>query len=253
MITYSPMTLHDLYNICMLRLEKFYNGVNVDFATFTTIANRSIKSVVSRTLPYRSWAYTNVAYLRDGETIPANYLGRITVMYSGWGEKVEARYAHPAEYFSFAYRSSTAPNHYSGTFNWNEAQPFQPVYTIWGNSDVLKLYIYGLHHTTAQIRFKYYGMPDIITNPLDLLPIPNEYNVLLVLETLSRILFKVGNQNDAQTLYKQLQDSVQAVAKNVIELKKNKEAEKERSQTVFEEQYAPVREAANILEGVLTR
>lgn len=216
MIQYSRLTLGQVIDECFQQTTLHRTNQNLDWTTVAFFVNRSIQEVLSKTLKLKDWCYvstlninSNPYRLPDGAILNGRgtpkYMDKIRLIY----EHREARYADPKEF----YKLTDSMNAQS----WNKSDFNNPIYTIWGgiprdNNGIVRdsylnqspMYLYispydptvfeNITEGTSAIdaMFECYLMPPDLMNASDVIPVPYEFEDLIILYTITRILSKLG-------------------------------------------------------------
>ena len=217
-IAYSNITLKQIYDEVILRLAHHRNEVNVDFLFVARMINRAIKEIIAWTLPYKDWSYVSDIVVSNGSGLGRSYIKFINVLLStdGATDLRDARYADATEFNSLT-------NAYTA-HSWNLALEFDPIFTIWSEGTQSELKIYTAPSTFSGIMQAYY-FPSDYYSPTDVLPIPYEYEDLLVSNALQRILLKTTNIVTASQLTKFIERDKMKIIQQFIEKKKTEEVE----------------------------
>src|SRR5574343_491275 len=156
MIRYTSITLAQAVDEVMLRLSKQNITLQLDWQTVATFVNRARREVLSKTLPFKDWAYVlhdvpveHGRRLPDIQTLlfpaanpvnlpitPLSYIfikpirvvlaanNNATTPYTNANQFNEARFADAREFFTLSdWRQRQA---------WNMATYTDPIYTLWG-------------------------------------------------------------------------------------------------------------------------
>jgi hypothetical protein len=208
MITYTNRTLLEVYNEVMIRLGVHRTAENSDWGTVVKFINNSIYEVLARTLPYKDWAYVNNMNVVNATVLPVEFIKAIRVMLQKdrTSPYMEARYVSPKEFFSLS--------NWQKQQIWNQGLADSGIYTIWGSIDGningqqnLSIYVYpnNLYQTGVAPNgysynpdiltgyMEFYRAPAFLVNNADVLPIPYEFEDLVVNYTLLRIFAKTQN------------------------------------------------------------
>lgn len=228
MIQYSRLTLQQVIDEALQTTAQHRTAQNLDWTTVAFFVNRAVQEALSKTLPYKYWTYvstinipTNPFVLPNGSIVggipQSKYIDKIRLMVNYNEEEpywTEARYADAKEFFSV---SDWKLRH-----NWNKATYDNPVFTIWGSFNTIQpiatLYIAPYDNTVfgnlpsvvpqgkgwfpnqspINAYLDCYLMPPDLMNPNDILPIPYEFEGLIILYTIIRILSKLGVNDKLQ-------------------------------------------------------
>lgn len=214
MITYSPITLGKLIEEVISKVGKYRNNVNIDFYTLAIMAYHAQNEVMVLTIPYKDWSYLTTSNIANGTILPRTFHKQIRVILTSLNN-IEARYATPMEYFKTT----------NSGIIWSNAYTNQPVYTLWGvqdNTGILpeaQIVIY-VSPTTATGIIEYYNFPAFTTNANAVIGIPYEFENLVVLSTLQRIMQKLGDPNKIQELQKEILLERNKISKLLMEKKR---------------------------------
>jgi hypothetical protein len=214
------MNMLELETLVYQVLKKLDNGVNIGWGTFLKTANRVFKYVASKTLPYKGWAYQKYSSnMASGDVIPLDYIDKVRcVIHSADGNYREARYSHPREYF-ITTNADTRNSFVQST-------AISPIYTLFGDLDTsvtpnqqrIKLF-FSAEAGADYATLTYYGEPPDMVNKTDLVPIPNEYENLAILEIAARILLLIGTPNDMKQIYDVINQESYVIVQRLSQLK----------------------------------
>lgn len=212
MITYSSMTLGEVIDGMLSKAQRHRTNINVDWATLASYVNNAAKEIMVSTLPYKEWAHNNVLDVTHGTLLPQRYMSHIRCMLSEDGSPPyrEARYVAPKEF----YRVSD----WYGQNKWAMASETRPVFTIWGEANEMNIYISPNDQWetgTAPTGYRYYGAtysgklecymsPPLMASETDILPIPYEFEDLLQLSALARLLARTGDYSRLDNLQRRI-------------------------------------------------
>ena len=192
MINYSQTTYQDVIDEVIFRLSKYRVAENFDTGTIENCLNRAVQSVYIKTLPYKDWAYKARINVINGTWLTERFVKheRVLLSVSGNAPYQEARYASPQEYFTVT--------DWSNNQIWNTSSVDNPVFTIYGNtiycSPTLTPQVDPITSNSVSGFIECYLIPNKQLNNTAVLPIPFEYEELVVLETLLRLIDKVGDR-----------------------------------------------------------
>ena len=212
MIPYSRMTAMQVFEEVLLRLGSIRNGANFDWGTFLHALNHTIDEVLMYTLPLKDWAYTSTIQVTDNMVLSPMFIEPIRVLLSAGGTPpyTEARRVDVREW-------STIVNWQQNKHAWNQSNSIRPVYMIWGN--VLYLHpttMWGEPITVAQFA----GMMDCymylprITTGNQVVRIPYDFEELVIMNVMARLLFKL---DDTQAM-PELNAAIQSERQKLIAL-----------------------------------
>ena len=225
MIAFSPLTLKDIYDRVDIMLSQHRTAINLDYGTVVMFINRSVREALVKTLAYKDHAYINrfdvttgapaayAALLAAGIALPANYIKYKRVMLTDGEEGFkEARYVDIREFFTLS--------DWYGRQSWDMATVENPIFTIWGPQDTTpgtpliqsfpRIYIAPYTNAvftnqtgTVPSGFTYYTgtqlsgymeaymAPEDLVNAADQLPLPYEFEELIINLTIMRCLAKM--------------------------------------------------------------
>lgn len=221
---YSPLTMQELYVTVTSILKKYDAGLNFDWGTFCNAAYRGLISIMTKTAPYKQWAYLtdrdDVQTAGVYELLP-EYIKMLRVMVetdivTGGNPLVEARRVSVREYFSIT----------SDEYNlWNMGLAREPVYALWGNRDntyqqhlVMRIFP---NPGTKRIRYTYYAAPARTTSRDDVIGVVAEYESIYITEVTIRMMTIYGMVSKAQMLEQELRQQVQTLFQANREFKIN--------------------------------
>lgn len=202
MVSYSNITLGEVFHEVMSAMNKYRSGMNFDFASIANYVNRAVIEVVMKTLPFKDWAYTSSFNVTNRTQLPTNYLSyqRVLLSEDGNAPYREARYVDIREYYS-------TTNWLNG-HSWNRSMVSKPIFTIWGTGRPSRPTILlspnteyqtgiqpsGFIYDTIDVSgiLEYHPAPDKVLKSTDVLPIPYEFEDMVILSTLMRVYAKVG-------------------------------------------------------------
>lgn len=223
MIVYRFITLRQIADDVILRARPFINAENFDWDTLVLFINRAMQEVLTRTLPYKDWAYLDTIAVTHRMTLPREYIKFVRVLVSSAGRApfLEARYVDAKEWY--------ATTNWQRQQEWNKASIINPIFTLWGYVVNFAVAAQNDAQVTIQIApntdfqtgtapagtnyyagpnysgiMEFYRMPQLITADNALLPIPPEFEELMVLSTLVRLLAKVGSVDRLPELQKMI-------------------------------------------------
>lgn len=204
MINYSNMTLQECHDNILLRAGRHRGTDNIDWQTVVNFINNAVKEVMTYTIPYKSWGYISTIKIYNRMQLPVRFYKPIRTLLSfdGLPPLKEGRYINPKEWHKIT--------HWETRQDWNKVTAINPVYTIWGNDvsytnmDVNNGYISvyiapntdngnNIDGTDYQGIMDCYLYPREITNNTDPLPVPYEYEQLVILSALTRLYAKTLN------------------------------------------------------------
>lgn len=222
MITYSSMTLGEVIDALFMKMERHRTSENFDWSSLRDYVNHAVREVLVNTLPYKEWAYNNVLDVTHGTTLPQTFIAPIRCMLSEDGDPpyTEARRVKPEEFYDLG-------DWYGGN-TWARASTREPVYTMWGDNKQVNIYLYPNDQWetgSAPTGYTYYGAdmsgklecylsPPQLTNSTDILPVPYDFEDLVILSALSRVFSRA---NDIMRL-SHLQQRMQAEQQKLLKL-----------------------------------
>jgi hypothetical protein len=198
MIAATAYTLQQAVDQLMLLLGQHRTAVNMDWGTAALMVNRGWKHVAVRLLPLQEWMWIERLEVTWGTPMPPNFIRPRRALLSLTGEPpyTEARYVDVREFW-------TLSDWYRGQV-WNAATLFSPIYTIMGERvtngppplAIQPTFYCAPYNLDAPNNppsgfelpiprdagvdvlsgiLEYYAMPDDLTDPQALLPLPLEY------------------------------------------------------------------------------
>lgn len=226
MLQYSNLTAKDAYEEVMFRSGRHRNAINADYDTVLGYLNWGVIDSLSKTLPYKDWAYVGRLIVQNRTAMPLDYIGVIRVLLSDGGAPPynEARYVAPKEYNQLSnWRHAHA---------WNKGYVTSPIYTIWSDRVValtqlspLSIYLYpntedvigtpptNLFYPTVNVTgtMEYYQAPPPVVTDMDVLPIPYEFEDLVIWTALFRLLSSVADANIEQLYLRIMEESTKLI------------------------------------------
>lgn len=236
---YSNMTAIEAYDEVMLRIGRYKNAINIDYDTILSYLNWGVIESLSETLPYKEWAYVGSMAVAHRTAMPNDYVGKIRVLVSDTGLPPyrEARYVAPKEYNQLV--------NWRHAQTWNQGFSQSPVYTVWADRVVtlttpspLCIYLYpntedvvgaaptNLFYPTTNVSgiFEYYQAPPLMTQDNDIVPIPYEYESLVILKAVDRALATLGERKIEQ-IYKEIADETERIIERYQEKRRTEKRE----------------------------
>lgn len=218
MLNYTNLTMGKLVEEVSFRATKFRAEYNLDYYTIALMANHAIYEIMSKSLPYKDWAYVTNIPVADGTLLPREFIKPIRVMLNEQGNNnVEARYATPMEVYQ------TTDNLYG--IGYNLAYNIQPTYTLWGERDngvpynPSQLYIY-IYPTTRTGAMDCYVAPAFNFAENYSIPIPYEFEESVIISTLFRVLQHLGLSKESSIVFQYLSAERQKAITTLIEKKR---------------------------------
>lgn len=199
MINYQNRTYRDIHDEIILRLSDYMSTENIDTHSVMIAINRAIQTVYVRTLPFKDWAYKSIVQVSTGTWLTERFVKpeRVLLSKTGAAPYKEARYASPTEFFT-----TTSWEHQA---TWNQASLDSPIFTIYGNT------IYTApcdfqedpiqDNSSVQGILEGYFVPDMNFVLDRAIPIPYEYEEIVVVEAMLRVLYKTGERSSIYTLF----------------------------------------------------
>lgn len=227
---YSPITLGEAYNHIATFLKKYDTGLNMDWGTFCNASYRALISIMSKTTPFKQWAYrseltaTNASGVYE---IPSDYIRMIRVSVpDSVGAVTDARYINVREWYSVT----------GDEYNmWNIGISHNPVYTLWGLTDMTEPHKLGMRvypvPATTNVTITYYSSPAKVEGIDDVVGVLADYETLYLTEVIIRLMNIYGLGSKTEYLENELQQGIQVVSMANMELDKT---EKERQDISFE-------------------
>jgi hypothetical protein len=221
MLSYNQILMGDLVEEVTYRMTNFRSDFNTDYFTIAHLANHAINEIMSKSLPYKDWAYISTLPIADATLLPREFLKVVRVMLSHptTGDNYEARYSTPMEVHSVT-------NTTIGMVH-NLAYQIQPVYTLWGRLDngvpylPSELFIYLYPQNMTGFMDCYVSLPFNYNDNYQI-PIPYEFLEGVISGTLFRLLQKIGMSKEASLVYSMIeQERIKAI--QILQEKKKTE------------------------------
>lgn len=226
MITYSNRTLKEVYDEVMIRLGGHRTAENLDWDTIVRLINNSINEVLFKTLAYKDWSYISQMQVANQAVLPVEFIKAVRVMLRSNENNPyhEARYVSPKEFFTLS--------NWKNEQIWNQGLAQVPIYTLWGNINIpanqaqqFVIWIYpngqylqgqppagyAYNSDVMQGYMEFYRSHTFLANNGDLIPIPYEYEDILINYILLRIFAKTGNLVQADFIKSQLDPEVKRI------------------------------------------
>lgn len=241
MMAYSNMTLQQAYDRIIMKLGNHRSNMNTDWGTIVKIVNRGLREVMVSTLPYKEWAYNNALSVSHRTVLPHEYLKHIRCMVSVTGQPpfIEARYVAPREYFKV--------NDWHGRNEWMQAVNLSPIYTIWSEHDMLglppqlKVFLspnnqwetgtappgYRYNNMNVSGVLECYMVPPDVSDPADILPVPYEFEDMVILSATTRLLAKTTDMQRLVSMHKHIMREKANVMKRYEEKRRTERREME--------------------------
>ena len=216
MVNYSTMTLQQAYDRVILKTGKHRSGFNLGWSDIVMFINRAIKEITTLTLPYKDWGYNYAIAVTNGMMLPYDFVNPIRVILSATGRPpfYEARQADIREFYRV--------NNWHGKNAWAADLNRNPIYTIWGDANTQNPRIYlapnnayetglcpnGFYYNgyTVSGYCEYNSQPLLLTLAADLIPIPYEYEDMVILSALTRVFAKTGEMELLNAMHKKLNE-----------------------------------------------
>lgn len=214
MIAYSNPTYLDIMDEVLYRLGKHRTPENIDTETLLRIVSRSVQSLYCKLLPYKDWAMRTQINVQNGSWLSENLLSieRVLVSPNGQPPYREARKAEPREFYTV-----TASQ---GWQQWNRATLDRPIYTVYNNTIYFAPTITPANEDpTDSNNVGLVGIVDcylVPTKELNMnnpIPLPGEFEELLILECMQRFLFKTSDKSQLYSIIGQI-NSVEEMTNN---------------------------------------
>jgi len=192
MIAYSQMTYQDMIDEIVFRLSHYRVAENFDTETIAVALNRAVQSVYVKTLPYKDWAYKATIAITNGTWLTERFVTHERALFSRTGQPpfTEGRFASPKEFFTVT--------DWSNNQIWNTSSFENPIYTIHGNiiycSPTLTAQTDPLTSPAVSGILECYLVPAKQFNYAVNVPIPYEYDEFVIMESLFRLMAKVGDR-----------------------------------------------------------
>ena len=201
MIAYSNMTIKRAYEEIVLRAGQHRTGINYDWDSIVMFINRAIREVMLTTLPYKDWAYTTRLAVADTTILPQRFLKKIRVLLSASGTAPydEAREMSIREFWTITDLSGRQ-------HAWNRSVPDMPTYMLWAEQDAdgisrLRIEVSPSGHSGIM---ECYVCPADLTADADVIPIPYEFEDMVILLAMSRLFAKTDDMQFVMTLQQQI-------------------------------------------------
>ncbi|KKN79174.1 hypothetical protein LCGC14_0341910 [marine sediment metagenome] len=233
MVSYSNITLGEVFHEVISAINKYRSGMNIDYTTITNFVNRAVIEVVTKTLPFKDWAYVSSVNVTNQMQLPVNYLKYQRVLLSEDGDYPyqEARYVDIREYY-------TLTNWLNG-HSWNRSSEEKPVFTIWGTG--LRPTIFLAPNTDYQTGIQpsghiydtinvsgileYHPSPDKVSLATDRLPIPYEFEDMVILSTIMRMYAKIGASQLLQNTQMKFIEETSKISELFVEKRRTEKRE----------------------------
>lgn len=222
MLNYTQLTMGKLVEEVVFRLTQFRNEVNTDYFTIAHLANHAVNEIMTKSLPYKDWAYISTIQIADGTVLPREFLKTIRVMlqHPTTGVNKEARYSTPMEVYN-------TTNPILGVQQ-NRAYFIQPIYTLWGRVDNGAVFapsqtVVYLFPNTMNGVMNCYVAPQFNYAEAYQIPIPYEFEESVISGTLFRALQRIGLNKEANIVYSMIEQE-RLKALELLKAKKSTEA-----------------------------
>jgi len=220
MITYSKLTYGDITREVLIRLNEWRTGINYSDYEIKHQINHAIREVMSKSLPYKDWAYKVTVAVTDGTAMPKDFIKQIRVILQNGTRNVEARYVTPQEF----YKTSTP------RYGFNTGYLMQPIYTIWGVVDALGTLpeaqmLMKIRPITLSGFMDCYIVQPFLYDDNVVVNVPFIYEQLVVLSALVKILGRSGDAEKISTLQRLYYEEKNKILKLVEEKNTNEKKE----------------------------
>lgn len=225
MVQYSNLTYNDAWAEIMMRLGRNRNQINIDYETGMRYVDWAIREALTKTLPYKDWAYVNSIPVVHRQPLPADYVGTIRVLLTADGAPPynEARKVAPKEYFELT--------SWRYAHHWNRGFRSAPIYMIWATNVIslavmspIVIYLYPnldriqgqqlepYVNPTATVSgvWEYYQAPRPIAFGTDVLRIPYEFEDLVIITAVDKFLRNVQGA-DIRMSYQRIAEETQRI------------------------------------------
>lgn len=233
MIEYATISVSNVIQEGIARLGKHRDEINLGWESLISMVNAAEREIELLTLPYKEWSYIAKMYIGDGMAVPQNFIKHIRVMLQidADGSYREGRYVDIKELFTLS--DDNLKNKFLA------ASQLNPIFTFWGNEPANNttdetLYTIYIKPDTMTGYMEYYYTPDF-QNGSDVIYIPYEFEELLVLSFVTRLLVKL---QDYTLLVRYNQDLMQERLK-VIEFVQQKKHTRQRELDSFVDMVLP--------------
>jgi hypothetical protein len=249
-LQYSNLTAVEAYDEILMRLGRFRNAISVDYDTVLNYLNWAVITTLSKSLPYKEWAYVGAMNVQHRTNMPLDYIGFIRVLVSDTGLPPfrEARYVAPKEYNQLV--------NWRQGHSWNQGFNHAPIFTMWADNvvtlttpSIFSIYLYpntedvvgvqpsNLFYPIANVTglLEYYQAPAFMANDTDRVPIPYEFEDIVIMTVVMRMLGNLGDV-DVSKMY---MDITEETARVVQRYEEKKKADK-RQLDAFQEPVIPL-------------
>lgn len=216
---YSPLTMQEAYSTVAGMLKKYDTGMNIDWGTFCNLSYRALISIMSKTTPFKQWAYRNEITLSGSDgtyLLPTDFIRMIRVsVRDAVGAVTDARYVDVREWYSVT----------GDEYNmWNIGIQSNPVYTLWGTTDPTEPHTLGFRvypiPTQNSVTITFYCAPIKTELMTDFVGVLADYESLYLTELVIRLMNIYGLTSKAEYLEAELQQQVNVIAMANMELDK---------------------------------
>lgn len=239
MVVYSKITIQRIYDELKLRLREFINPFNFDEDTIIYNIIAATNSLIYLLIPFKIWGFIRSVFVTHRAILPNDYIESFRCYVNApvnlqWQE---ARRVSLREWFQV-----TSPN-YSNI--WNRARIETPIYCIGPVRANLvqqrRLGIYiapntefiGPGNTPPDIYngwpliglLEYYAALPTNLTLNDVLPIPDEFQEPVILQTCIRFLSTVADPRLLESLHQKLYENKIMLVKKFYEIKKQQKKE----------------------------
>jgi len=200
MITYHQVTLIEIVNEVLGRLQTYQKPTNIDWQEIVNAVNQSIIEAVSFCYGLIPEAFIEQSTVTNGSFMGERFIKEINLLViDGNGIYRDARYANPTEIYNTTDERTRT--------SWVHSIEDNPIYTMFGN----RVYIVNttdrdpIVTSTATGEFTYHAYPLKLYSDTDTLVMPYEYIELVYLHTLIRLLTPGESMEYMKVVYRELE------------------------------------------------
>lgn len=232
MIAYNKYTLQQLIDEVIIRLGGHRSAENVDWLTLATYINQGLEETMMAVMPLKEWAFTTSIEVQHLDVLDVNFIAPIRVLVSKTGQPPyqEARRIDVKEWFTIQNTEQRQ--------QWNQSTYENPTYMVWGR--VLYLHPSTTWDptipTTISGIMDCYTIPPRVYTPNGTLLMPYEYEELIILLAVERVLSRTMDNE----LLGELTQAIQRERNNVIEQYMKRQHAQKRTLESFVEPVAPL-------------
>jgi len=189
MIQYNKYTVQQLFDEVILRLGENRNAENIDYLTVAYYLNEALEEIMINFYPIKDWAFFTTILVANQQFLSPRFIKHVRLLLSANGQPpyVEARKIDVREWYSIINRDMRQ--------FWNMGTYDNPVYMIWGN--VIYLYPTNFWNANDATQGNVSGVLDCymfpvrVFNPNSMLNIPYEFEELLLLLALEKVVTRI--------------------------------------------------------------